>query len=125
MTLSDTLDRVLTRLLWIRPQLAASDSAEASAPNERALGLALLISGLRCTLQYVLLPLVLPLIGLWSGFSLAILIGFDLLALGLLVSSLRYFWRVRHPRRFNILPLSALILLLILGSLGYDLWRLT
>ncbi len=121
MAVTDTLDRLMTRLLWVTPQPPAEDAPE-SAPQERNLGLALVISALRCTLQYMILPVVLPLVGLVGSFSLAIVILLDFLAIGLLVSSLRYFWRTRHPRRFDILPLTATILLVVLGSLGYDLW---
>jgi hypothetical protein len=115
----------MLRLLRVTPRPIDPEAANPSEPEERALGLAIIISGLRCTLQYVILPVVLPLIGLWSGLSLGIVLLFDLLAIGLLVSSLRYFWRVQHPRRFDILPLCAAILLLILGSLAFDLWTLT
>jgi hypothetical protein len=125
MDLAASLDRVMLRLLRVTPQPIDPERANPSEPEERALGLAIVISGVRCTLQYVVLPVVLPLIGLWSGLSLAIVLLFDLLALTLLVSSLRYFWRVQHPRRFDILPLCGAIFLLILGSLAFDLWTLS
>lgn len=124
MDLASSLDRVMLRVLRVTPQPIDPDTANPSEPEQRALGLALVISGLRCTLQYVILPVVLPLIGLWSGLSLAIVVLFDLLAIGLLISSLRYFWRVQHPRRFDILPLSGAIFLLVAGSLAFDLWTL-
>lgn len=120
MTLTETLDRMFIWLLRVQPQLV--DDAPADAPQERAFGLALLISGLRCTLQYMVLPVALPLIGIASGASLLVAMLLDALALGLLVSSLRYFWRTLHPRRFDILPLTGVMLLLVLGSLGYDIW---
>lgn len=128
MTLIDTVDRVFARLLWVTPQpevlLETEVDEGAEAPASRSFGLALLISGLRCTLQYVVLPVALPLVGVASGLALPLVILLDVLALVLLVRSLRFFWRTRHPRRFDMLPLSAVILLIILGSLGFDLWQL-
>jgi hypothetical protein len=120
MAFTDTVDSVMTRVLRVTPQLAEEAS---SAPAERAFGLSLAISGLRCILQYVILPIALPLIGMAGGFSLAIVLVLDVLALTLLVGSLRYFWRIRHPRRFDMLPLAAVIILLVLGSLSFDIWN--
>lgn len=129
MAMVDTIDRIFARLLRVTPQPvpeapAQSAGGEAAAPAARAFGFALLISGLRCTLQYVMLPVVLPLIGVLSGLSLPLVLLLDGVALTMLVRSLRYYWRTLHPRRFDMLPLAALILFIILGSLSYDLWQL-
>ncbi|MGB9633946.1 MAG: hypothetical protein ACPL8I_11495 [Chloroflexaceae bacterium] len=132
MAMIDTVDRFFARLLRVPlPPQAVAETCDAgvegevdSAPATRAFGLSLLISGLRCTLQYIILPVVLPLIGFATDLALPLVILLDLVALTLLVRSLRYFWAVRHPRRFDMLPLSAVILLIILLSLGFDLWRL-
>jgi hypothetical protein len=64
------------------------------------------------------------LIGLTTDISLPLVIILDLLAIAMLVRSLRYFWQTRHPRRFDMLPLSGVILFIILFSLGFDLWQL-
>lgn len=120
MAFTDTVDNVMTRMLRVTPHVADEN---ASAPAERAFGLSLAISGLRCILQYVILPIALPLIGLAGGFSLAIVLVLDMLALTLLISSLRFFWRTRHPRRFDMLPLAGVIIILVLGSLSFDIWN--
>lgn len=141
MAMIDTVDRVFARLLWVplppapaplTEPLADVEDVEdgddevdpSAAPATRAFSLSLMISALRCTLQYVILPVVLPLIGMTGLFSLPLMILLDLVALTLLINSLRYFWRVRHPRRFDMLPLSAVILIIILGSLSFDVWQL-
>ncbi len=139
--LTDTLDRMFDRLLFLPPQsapamtesaVAADDSIAEEAesetlpatPGERAFSFSLFISATRCTLQYVLLPVVLPLIGLTTDISLPLVILLDLLAITMLVRSLRYFWQTRHPRRFDMLPLSSVILFIILFSFGFDIWQL-
>lgn len=125
MAVIDTVDRAFARLLRVAPLPEEREVAEkADAPATRAFGLSLLISGLRCTLQYIVLPVMLPLIGLAGSFSLPLVILLDALALFLLVRSLRFFWRTRHPRRFDMLPIAGVILVIILGSLSYDLWLL-
>ncbi len=132
--ITDTLDRVFDRLLFLPPQPPApevniaeevgEEEVVPATPGERAFSISLFISATRCTLQYVLLPIVLPLIGLTTDISLPLVILLDLLAIAMLVRSLRYFWQTRHPRRFDMLPLSGVILFIILFSLGFDLWQL-
>ncbi|MGQ9742291.1 hypothetical protein [Chloroflexus sp.] len=134
--LTDTLDRVFDRLLFLSPPPTLTEEplndevgdeeeeAVPATPGERAFSFSLFISATRCTLQYVLLPVVLPLIGLTTDISLPLVIVLDLLAITMLVRSLRYFWQTRHPRRFDMLPLSSVILFIILFSLGFDLWQL-
>lgn len=139
--ITETLDRVFDRLLLLPPQPALPtplvettngetadeatlDDAPPATPGERAFSISLFISATRCTLQYVLLPIVLPLIGLTTDISLPLVILLDLLAITMLVRSLRYFWQTRHPRRFDMLPLSLVILFIIFFSLGFDIWQL-
>jgi hypothetical protein len=121
MAFTETLDAFMLRVLRVTPHVAGEAS---SAPAERAFGLSLAVSGLRCILQYVVLPIVLPLIGLAGGFSLAIVLVLDIVALTLLISSLRFFWRTQHPRRFDMLPLAGVIILLVIGSLSFDIWNI-
>ncbi len=120
----ELIDRIVERILWIQPMTTLDQSLPSDRPAQRAFGFSLLISALRCTLQYLLLPVILPLIGITSGAALPLIILLDLLALWLLFGSLRFFWSTHHPRRFHLLPLAVLVLLLIITSLSYDLWRL-
>lgn len=125
MAMTETIDRVVARMLWVTPVPPPSDDdLPGDQPAQRAFGMSLIISGVRCTIQYVILPVVLPLIGFTGLISLPLVILLDFLALWLLISSLRYFWRTAHPRRFDMLPLATVVLLLIFGSLGFDLWQL-
>lgn len=78
--ITDTLDRVFDRLLFLPPQPPApevniaeevgEEEVVPATPGERAFSISLFISATRCTLQYVLLPIVLPLIGLTTDISL-------------------------------------------------------
>ncbi len=125
MAVADAVDRMMARMLFVTlPPPAEEDVMPEEAKEGRTIGLALVISGLRCTLQYLVLPIVLPLIGLAGSFSLVIAMALDVVALWLLISGLRYLWRTRHPHRFDMLPVSAAILAVIVGSFGYDVWRL-
>jgi ABC-type iron transport system FetAB permease component len=75
----------------------------------------LLVSAVRCTLRYVLLPFVLPLAGLASGAALGVLLVLDAIAAIAIVSTLRRLWRTQHPSRWQYLSL-ALGLAVLVGS---------
>lgn len=79
------------------------------APAQRALTFGLLISALRCTIQYVLLPFVLP----WIGFAAAIPPWVTLVLGGVALASLtrnvRSLWRLRHARRWSYLAVASIV----------------
>lgn len=135
MSLTQTVDAVIARILFVTPQpvqsqpveqveLAQDNLVEQSRPAQRAFSVSLLFSGIRCTLQYLILPVVLPLIGLAGDWSIGIVLLLDAIALTSIIYSLRYFWRINHPQKWNFLPLALSIIVLILFMLGYDIWLL-
>jgi len=73
---------------------------------ERALTFGLLLSALRCTVQYVLLPFVLPWIGVAASIPPWITLALGGLALLLLTRNVRYLWRLHHARRWSYLALA-------------------
>lgn len=81
----------------------------------------LLLAGVRCILRYVVLPLMLPLLGVATGAgagvvtgaSLALLLTLDVLAVVAIVATLRGLWRLQHPRRWYYLPLAVALTLLV------------
>jgi ABC-type iron transport system FetAB permease component len=72
---------------------------------ERALTFGLLLSALRCTVQYVLLPFVLPWIGVAASIPPWVTLALGGLALLLLTRNARYLWRLHHARRWSYLAL--------------------
>jgi hypothetical protein len=91
------------------------------AAPQRALSLALLISAARCTLQYIVLPVLLPIVGLASDASIGVVLLLDAVALGSIGYSLWRLWRMRHPQRWRFVPLAALAALVIVAFLAVDL----
>lgn len=96
----------------------AADATTSSRPLEAPV----LIAGVRCVLRYVVLPFVLPLLGVGTGATLgvvtgaarAILLALDLIAVVALVVGLRRLWQLQHPRSWQYLPL-AIALAVLLG----------
>jgi hypothetical protein len=111
------MDRAVARLLRVRPQPLSAREATAMT---RPLQTPLLISAVRCTLRYVVLPFALPLLGITTGAAFAIVTGaalgilltLDVIAAFAIVTTLRRLWRLQHPRRWRYLPA-----VLVLGAL--------
>src|SRR5581483_769328 len=78
------------------------------APAQRALTFGLLLSALRCTVQYILLPVVLP----WAGFAAAIptwiLLLLGIVAIGFLARNVRNLWMLHHARRWRYFALASI-----------------
>jgi hypothetical protein len=112
---------------------ARRDNEESSADTmRRPLQKPLLLVGLRCTARYIVLPFVLPLLGvaagargIVTGAALGILVMLDIAAVASIVGTLRWLWRRRHPRRWGYLPVAAALGVLIGLFLVNDVQRLT
>ena len=75
-----------------RTEVAAAPAAQAEA--QRAFNMSIIVSGIRCTLAYVVLPFVTPFLGLAPGVGPAIGIPIAVVAIVANVVSLRRFWRL-------------------------------
>jgi len=79
------------------------------APAQRALTFALLLSALRCTVQYLVLPFVLPWIGVAASISPLLTLTLSALAVVFLVRNVRRLWKVRHDRRWSYLLVAGVV----------------
>lgn len=79
------------------------------APAQRALTFGLLLSALRCTVQYILLPFVLPWIGVAASIPPWVTLVLGGLALASLTRNVRYLWRLHHARRWSYLAVSSVV----------------
>ncbi|MDQ7026340.1 MAG: hypothetical protein Q9P44_12385 [Anaerolineae bacterium] len=114
-----TLDTVISRLLLVRPQIEESDE---SAPNtgEGAFSFALLFSGVRCIIMYVILPFVLPVLGIAGHFGVAIDIVINVIAIAAIVYSLRRFWTINYKRKWQYLPVAVVAFVLLIAFIALD-----
>lgn len=100
-------DRWVDRVLFVTPRGDGAQPARTVAGRARRekpdplLGVALLLTGVRCVLRYVVLPVGLPLLGLAPGVAGGISVVCDVAAVVLAVTSLRRLWAVRHPSRWR------------------------
>jgi hypothetical protein len=85
----------------------------AEAQGERALTLGLVISGIRCSLQYMIFPFVLPLLGIGDVVGVEISLLLNAVAAVSILFSIRRFWRInyRHKLAYTVVGLTALVIL--------------
>lgn len=106
----------------------ATDATEPSAPAsrtarveaQRAFNLSIVISGIRCTLAYVVFPFIAPLIGLAPGVGPVLGIGIATVAIVANVMSIRRFWKAQHPWRRPITVLNVVIIAFMLVLIAND-----
>ena len=90
-------------------------------PVERAVTFAVLLAALRCTVQYVLLPFVLPWVGLAVEVPPWVTLALGALALVSLVRAVRQLWRLRHAHRWSYLVLGLVLMAALLLFIAVDL----
>ncbi len=88
---------------------------------ERAFKLSVLVSGIRCTLTYVVLPFLTPFLGLAPGVGPALGLPIGAVAIAANVASARRFWRFGHPWRRHITVVHAVVVAFLLVMIAMDL----
>lgn len=104
-------DRAVERVLRVERALP-TDNADLKAAErgaENSFMLSMFWAGVRCILEYVVLPFTLPLLGLTGRFGAPIVLVLNLVALATLVSSVRKFYAVdyRNKRAYLFVALVA------------------
>lgn len=95
---------------------ALTSDASDRATAQRTFNMAIVVSGIRCTLAYVVLPFIAPLIGLAPGVGPVLGIAIAVVAIIANVVSLRRFWAVQHPwrRAMTVLHVSVIAFMVVL-----------
>ncbi len=114
MTKSQTLNRQIYRVLRISK---VDDSAPKQAEAQRLFSFAMVISGLRCILSYLILPILLPALGLGATASLGAAIGIPVgvVALFFDVKGIRRFWVANYRYKVQM----TVIYLMVIGLVSY------
>ena len=101
-----------------------STSRPSTVGAERIFSTSVVISAIRCSLSYVILPWLAPLLG-WQG-ALGPVVGIviGVVALASNVWSIRRFWASRHRLRWPITVLNCAVIILVTVLVVRDLGRL-
>jgi hypothetical protein len=109
-------DQTMRRLLRVPEDRAPIDESE----THRIFSASIFLSALRCLLSYIVLPFVLPAIGLARGVGPAIGIPIGILALTFDVLGIRRFWLADHRQRWAFTALYAVVGTMVLILLIVD-----
>ncbi|MCS6871898.1 MAG: hypothetical protein NZ571_10620 [Anaerolineae bacterium] len=124
-----TLDSIMARLLFVTPPAktltTTSDKADQPPPAaERAFNISLAISGVRCIIQYTILPFVLPIIGVAASWATPISLAINLIAVGAIFFSLRRFWQTNYKGKWQYLIIASVALIFIAVFIYTDLTKI-
>jgi len=108
-------DLAVRRFFRIPDGPAAPDGAA-----ERAFSTSIAVSATRCILTYIVLPWVLPLIGLAKGVGPALGIPIGVLAIVAYVAGIRRFFAADHKWRWAYLGLAVVVTVLMVVMIGKD-----
>src|SRR5664280_1376144 len=109
-------DEAMCRLLRVPDGQAPIDESE----THRIFSASIFLSALRCLLSYIVLPIVLPAIGLARGVGPVISIPIGLLALTFDYLGIRRFWLADHRQRWAFSALYAVVGGMVLALLIVD-----
>jgi hypothetical protein len=97
---------------------SSTPPAEVIKRGDRLMTGSLIFVSVRCTLQYVVLPFLLPLVGLRSDLSLGISAVIDAIALATIAYNVRRLWNTTW--RWRYLGLAAVMVCFIIFMLYQD-----
>jgi len=119
MQLTLSFDRTVERILRVTPVEARTVTEERSAEN--TFMASMLFTGIRCLLEYIVLPFVLPLLNLSNTIAVPLVLAVNLIALTALIHSVRKFWAIdyKHKRAFLGVAIigGAILILFMVGNL--------
>lgn len=119
------LDQLVGRILFVDVQPVEADAAaQTERRTENAFGLSLLFSGVRCILQYAILPFVLPVLGIASDAAVPLMLVISILALISIIASVRRFWKIGYRYRWQYLGVAIVALILLGAFITLDLQTL-
>jgi hypothetical protein len=118
------LDHFVGRLLMVKPQPAA-DPLPDESDAQRAFNFSLIFTGIQCTLQYIIFPFILPLLGVATSVTLPLLIAINILAIISMLFSLRRFWQINYKHKWVYLLMSLVLIAAQIAFISVGISRLT
>jgi len=81
---------------------------------------AIVVSGIRCTITYLLIPILAPLVGLLDTLGAPISIALSSFAMVMGIAGVRRFWIADHRARWSYTTFIGVVLVLLCVAIGSD-----
>ena len=91
----------MLRMLRINPADVDKIDAEGLAGAHRAFRWAIVVSAVRCTIMYVIIPILIPMLSVLGSLAAPINIGLCLVAMGNGWLGVRRFWKTDHRGKWG------------------------
>lgn len=85
---------------------------------------AIVVSGIRCTITYLLIPILAPFIAFLDTLGPMISIALCLAAIVMGIAGLRRFWLANHISRWSYTAFIAVVVSLLVVAIGIDVSRI-
>jgi len=110
----------------MRSILRVGDRVDPSAllGAQSAMSKSILVSAVRCTITYLLIPILGSTIGLLNVFAAPLSIALCLFAGFMSIRSMRRFWIANHPRRWAYTAFASVVLVALAVGITFDVLRL-
>lgn len=101
-----TADRAMRQILRLPADAPTATAAEA----QKAFQTSVAVAAVRCLIMYILLPFVLPAIGIAAGVGPWIGLPIAIAAIVAVTMSIRRFWRADHSKRWHYTVIGTVVI---------------
>lgn len=114
----------MVRRLLVVPEPVTRPPRSADTSAHRLFNVSMALSGLRCLLGYVVLPIVTPALGAAARVGPIVGVPIAVVALTFDVMAVRRFWAADHPWRWRVTFVYAVVMAMVLALLIGDIVHL-
>jgi MFS-type transporter involved in bile tolerance (Atg22 family) len=111
---------------FVRRLLRVGDAVDKTAVfgARRSTTTAIVVSGIRCTITYLLIPILAPFVGLLEALDAPVSILLSSFAIVMGISGVRRFWIADHRARWSYTAFIGLVLVMLSVAIAFDLSKL-
>lgn len=113
-------DRFMYRMLRIRPEQIDKIDMDAIAGAHRAFRWAIVVSAVRCTISYVIIPILIPVLSVMGALAAPITIALCVVALVNGWLGVRRFWVTDHRGKWGYTWFMALIYVISIVTIVHE-----